>query len=99
MKKLVRKDTINRNILYKYETKRFVLKNIIKNQNLSLTIRWKALLKLSKILKQSSSIYNINRCIFTGRKKRINSFYSFSRIMFLKFARFGYFNGLKKSSW
>ena len=99
MQKLLRKDNINRNILYKYETKRFVLKNIIKNNNLSITVRWKALLKLSKILKNSSSTYYVNRCVFTGRKKRINSFYSFSRIMFLKFTRFGYLNGLKKSSW
>ena len=99
MKKLIRKDNINRNKMYEYQTKRFVLKNIAKNKNFSITIRWKALLQLSKISKKSASTYYVNRCVLTGRKKRINKFYSFSRIMFLKLTRFGYINGLKKSSW
>jgi len=99
MKKLVKKDKKNRNLLFTYETKRFILKNIMKNNNFSIMVRWKALLKLSQMLKMSSSTFFGNRCIFTGRRKRINQFYSFSRIMFLKLVRSGYLNGLKKSSW
>ena len=99
MKKLVRKDQINRNLLFLNETKRFILKSFIKNSNLSVIIRWKAVLKIAEMLKGGSPTVFCNRCIITGRRKRINKFYSFSRIIFLKLARFGYFSGLKKSSW
>jgi ribosomal protein S14 len=99
MKKLVKKDKKNRNCLFDAEIKRFILKNIMKNNNFSMILRLKALLKLSEELKKSSSIFFVNRCVFTGRRKRINKFYSFSRIMFLKLARFGYISGLKKASW
>jgi ribosomal protein S14 len=85
--------------LFNAEIKRFILKNIMKNNNFSMILRLKALLKLSEELKKSSSIFFVNRCVFTGRRKRINKFYSFSRIMFLKLARFGYISGLKKASW
>lgn len=85
--------------MFQDETKRFVLKNIILNTNLVKSTRWKASKKLTKMLKMSSSVYYVNRCILTGRRKRINKLYSFSRIMFLRLVRFGYLNGLKKSSW
>lgn len=99
MKKLVKKDKKNRNYFLNKEVKRFVLKNIMKNNNFSIVLRCKALLKLSKELKRSSLIFFVNRCIFTGRRKRVNKFFNFSRMIFLKFARFGYINGLKKASW
>jgi ribosomal protein S14 len=99
MKKLLRKDKKNRSFILSDEIKRFILKNIVKNCNFSIEVRWKALLKLSEILKISSYIFSCSRCIFTGRRKRINKFYSFSRIMLLKFIRFGFINGIKKASW
>jgi small subunit ribosomal protein S14 len=99
MKKSKRKDTKNRHSLFLFETKRFILKNMIKNSNFSVVIRWKAALKIAKMLKNSSTTVYGNRCILTGRRKRINALYSFSRIMFLKLVRFGYLSGLKKSSW
>ena len=99
MKKQVRKDKINRNLLFLNEIKRFLLKNIVKNNNLSIYIRWKAELIIAKMPKGGSSTVYCNRCIITGRRKRINKFYSFSRIMFLRLARFGYLCSLKKSSW
>jgi ribosomal protein S14 len=99
MKKQVRKDRLNRNLLFIDEIKRFLLKNIVKNNNFSVLIRWKAVLKIAKMLKGGSSTVFCNRCILTGRRKRINKFYSFSRIMFLKLVRFGHLSSLKKSSW
>lgn len=99
MKKLVRKDHINRNLLFIDETKRFILKSVIKNSNFSVVTRWKAVLKITGMLKGGSHTVFCNRCLITGRRKRINKFYSFSRILFLKLARFGYFSGLKKSTW
>lgn len=99
MKKQVRKDKINRNLVFIYEIKRFILKNIVKNTNFSVVIRWKALLKRAKMSKGGSFTVLCNRCIITGRRKRINKLYSFSRIMFLKLVRFGHLSCLKKSSW
>lgn len=99
MGKLNYKDKSNRFFLLQQERQRFVLKNVVKNTNFIKLIRWKAFIDLNKMLKMSSSIYYVNRCILTGRRKRVNRLYSFSRIMFLRLVRFGYLNGLKKSSW
>lgn len=99
MGKLNYKDKNNRIFLLNQEKQRFVLKSLIENKSFIKFTRWKVFLKLNNMLKRSSSIYYINRCIFTGRKKRIHKLYSFSRIMFLYLVRFGYLNGLKKSSW
>lgn len=99
MGKLNRKDKRNRVLLSQNETKRFILKNLTINKILVKSTRRVASAKLSKMLKATSSIHCVNRCILTGRRKRINKLYSFSRIVFLRLARFGYLNGLKKSSW
>ena len=99
MKKLIRKDNYKRQHILKTETNHFVLKNVSNNLNFTPRLRWKAALLLSKKFKNNNLQSIINRCIITGRKKRINKLYSFSRIMFLKLVRFGYLNGLKKSSW
>ena len=99
MKKLIRKDNYKRQHILKTETNHFVLKNVSNNLNFTPRLRWKAALLLSKKFKNNNLQSIINRCLITGRKKRINKLYSFSRIMFLKLVRFGYLNGLKKSSW
>ena len=99
MKKLIKKDNKNREHLLQDQLKRFVFGHITKNDNFSVTARWKALVELSRIIKNSSPTAFVNRCILTGRRKRINKRYSFSRIMFLNLARLGLINGIKKSSW
>lgn len=99
MKKLVQKDKISRNIVNIYETKKFILKSLFSNTNFSKLIRWKAYSEMNMLPLKSSQVRVTNRCVITGRKKRINSLHSFSRISFLKLARFGRVCGLKKSSW
>lgn len=99
MQNLIRKDKKSRQFLKISETKRFVLKNLSKNDNFSSFVKWKALLTLSEMLKRGSFTVFCNRCIITGRRKRINSLYSFSRIVFLKLVRFGHLGGMKKASW
>lgn len=99
MKKLLRKDNYKRQQVFKNETNYFILKSVTSNLNFLPKLRWKAALQLSKKSKSNNLQVLINRCIITSRKKRINKLYSFSRIMFLKLVRFGYFTGLKKSSW
>ena len=99
MIKLIQKDKHNRNVVKLYEAKKFILKSIFHNTNFSKLSRWKISNEITNLPIASSVTHINNRCVFTGRKKRINALYSFSRISFLKLARAGNINGLKKSSW
>lgn len=99
MRKLIQKDKNNRVFIKQVETKKFVLKNLIYNENFSKISRWKSFEKLFTLPSNSSMSAINNRCIITGRKNRINKLYSFSRILFLKLVRSNNINGLKKSSW
>jgi len=99
MKNLIQKDKKRRNLSYVYEANRFILKNIIKNKNLTTTIRWNAAIKLSILPNNSSKVKQSNRCINTGRKKGIVSMFKLSRISFLKLARSGMISGLRKFYW
>ena len=99
MKYLVQKEKSNR-IKYKsFEIKKFILKSLFYNTNFSKLLRWKVLKKTNEFSPKTSLNHLTNRCVVTGRKKRLNALYHFSRIFFLKLARSGYINGLKKSSW
>lgn len=99
MKSFLQKDQKNRKIVKFFETKRFILKSIIKNTNLSHLIRLNAICKLTFMTKKSSKVCLVNNCMLTGRKSKIHYSYKFSRLVFLKFVRFGKINGLKKSKW
>ena len=96
MKYLVQKENQNRVNFKAFEMKKFIIKSLLYNTNFSKLLRW----KVSKTLTSKISLVRlVNRCVISGRKKRINNLYSFSRIFFLKLARSGNLNGLKKSSW
>lgn len=99
MKSLLKKDYKNKQNFKNLEYKKTILKNLTNNINYQIPSRWKLFEEVFKFLPQTSLHHFNNRCIITGRKKRINKLYSFSRIIFLKLARFGNINGLKKSSW
>jgi len=99
MKKLVEKDKYKRKLVLDFETKRVILKSIIRNENLLNKVRWAAKLELSDLFVNSAKCRTVNRCILTGRKSKIMKSYNFSRLSFLKLARNGLINGLKKSSW
>ena len=99
MKKLVRKDFNKRQKCFSKEKRRIILKNIKNNCIFSIKIRYKANSNLFLNFKKDSFNQTVNRCILTGRKKRLNNLYSFSRISFLHLVRSGFIFGLKKSSW
>lgn len=99
MKILTQKDKKNRKQFKFSEHKKLMLKSLRNNTNISKMIRWKSFENLLVFTARSSLSYFSNRCVITGRKKRINKSYSFSRIVFLKLVRSGNINGLKKSSW
>jgi len=99
MKKLIEKDKHKRKLVSKLETKRIILKTIVRNKNFLNTIRWSANLQLSDLFLNSSKTRLVNRCILTGRKSKLTKSFRFSRLVFLKLARNGMLTGLKKSSW
>lgn len=99
MKNVLRKDILNRVLVNKDETERFVHKGIISNTKIHILMRFLASEGLACMSKKGSPVLLTNRCVETNRRKRINKFYSYSRITFRKLAQRGFFNGLSKSSW
>jgi len=98
MKNQVHKDKNKRNLNSKFENKRIILKSIAKNNNISKIIRWNSELKLTSLNSNSHKTRIVTRCAFTGRKKKFNPMFRFSRLSFLKFARHGFISGIKKSA-
>jgi ribosomal protein S14 len=99
MKNQVYKDKKKRNLSFKTENKKFVLKSIYKNSSIPKMIRWNSSLKFTEFLKNNHLTSCVNRCVFTGRKKKVNKNFRLSRLSLLKFARNGFISGLKKSTW
>jgi len=100
MKKQTQKDRKLRKSFNQQELNNLILKSIVKNENLSLLIKWNAVLKLSKFLGSRNKTQFVNRCVLTNRKAKFNRiFKKFSRLSFLLLARSGSISGLKKSSW
>lgn len=55
---------------------------------------------MSNLTKNQNKTKFVNRCILTARKAKFNkNFKNFSRLSFLKLARSGTINGVKKASW
>ena len=72
----------------------------MKNENLSLIIKWNAITKLSNFSGIQNKTRFVNRCVLsTGKAKFNRIFKKFSRLSFLCIARSGKISGLKKSSW
>ena len=91
-------DIKNRKKFFHYETRRKTLKSVCLNENLDLSFRWLANLKLSKLPRNSSICRIHNYCIETHRSRSVISHYKLSRLRLRKRASRGDI-GLKKSSW
>ena len=99
MKKQTQKDKNLRKSFNRQELNYIILKSSVKNENLSLLIKWNAVLKLSNFLGGQNKTRFVNRCVLTNRKAKFNRiFKKFSRLSFLSLARSGVISGLKKSS-
>lgn len=99
MKKQTQKDKKLRKSFNQQELNHVILKSIVKNENVSLLVKWNAVLKLSNFAGSQNKTRFVNRCILTNRKAKFNRvFKKFSRLSFLVLARSGIIPGLKKSS-
>ena len=99
MKKKTRKDKKNRNLNSLFETKRLILKSFKKNYNLTRLSNWNSANYLTNSDLNYSSVQLVDRCIMSNRKNKYSKTFSISRLQFLKFARNGFINGIKKGSW
>jgi small subunit ribosomal protein S14 len=99
MKNLNIKNKRIRKAIKKQEQNRFILKTISDNSNLFYLTRWKAFFKLRNLTKNSSKTRMTNRCIVSGRKKRLTKILNVSRLVFLNFARLTEISGIKKAVW
>ena len=99
MKNLIERDKKKRLFVAKYEQKRFILKTIVTNCNLPLSVRWLASMELSTLPKNSSRTRLNNRCIMTGRGKAVIRAFQISRISLRTLGNCGSISGLTKSSW
>jgi transcription elongation GreA/GreB family factor len=72
MKKQTQKDKRIRKMFNQREVSQVILKSIIKNENLSLNVKWNAVLKLSNFSGNQNKMRIVNRCILTNRKAKFN---------------------------
>ncbi len=86
-------------LIKKFYLIRKKLKKIISNNKSSSSERWKAIIKLQSLPRDSSFIRHRNRCLYTGRPHAYLRRFGLSRIKFREFAVRGDIPGLKKSSW
>jgi small subunit ribosomal protein S14 len=99
MKKSIEKDLKKREVFYKNEKQKKILKSITYNLKLNDSLRSKAARLLTAKPRNSSLVRKRNRCILTGRSRFLIGGYNLSRLMFRKIAGDGQIPGLRKSSW
>ncbi|MCW5197116.1 30S ribosomal protein S14 [Buchnera aphidicola] len=75
------------------------LKKIISDISVKQSKRWKAVLKLQTLPRDSSLCRQRNRCLHTGRPHGFVRKFGLSRMKLREFAMRGEIPGLKKSSW
>ncbi len=96
---MVQRELKRQRLVAKYATKRADLKAISKNLDLPMEERFKAVLKLAKLPRDSSATRLHSRCLITGRPKAYYRKLRMSRIALRDLASKGEIPGMVKSSW
>ena len=99
MKNKIKIDTLRRNLFYKNEINKNLLKFLAYNTNNSFKNRWIYILKLSAFKNNSVSSRIHNFCVITGRSKSVLKDFKISRLVFRDKASFSKIIGITKSSW
>lgn len=86
-------------LVAKHATKRAELKEIARNLDLPMEERFKAVLKLAKLPRDSSATRLHSRCQVSGRPKAYYRKFRMSRIALRDLASKGEIPGMVKSSW
>ena len=95
----VEKNKRRRKIVKQYAEKRAALKEITRDQSLSMEERFNAQLKLAQLPRNSSATRIRNRCEVSGRPRGFYRKLKMSRIALRELAAQGLVPGMVKSSW
>ncbi len=98
-KSIIARENKRSYLVKKFYFQRIKLKKIISSSKTSNKDRWKAIIKLQSLPRDSSIVRRRNRCKLTGRPHAFLRKFGLSRIKFREFAIKGYIPGLRKSSW
>ena len=96
---LVNRELRRRKLVARYAARRHELKEMAKDESLSVEDRFKARLKLAKLPRNSSATRLHSRCLVTGRPKAFYRKLKMSRIALRDLASRGEIPGMVKSSW
>jgi small subunit ribosomal protein S14 len=99
MQFLKKREVKHRNNFYSIEVEYRSLQSLLKNQKIPLRIRWEASLRLSKLMKNKSSVFLNNRCFLTGRGKSVQRFFNLSRLQVREHASNNALPYIQKASW
>ena len=99
MKKQVRKDHYLRQGYLTHQNNKFIISYSLNNFLFLHSVRTNLFKQMSELPKNSLLIRCVLRCIVTGRRKRLNKWFCFSRLVLLRFFRSRMLSHWKKSKW
>jgi len=91
-------DKYRRFMFLKYEIKRFLLKNMSKNETLKYSTRYYLMYHKSMLIRFSTIGQQRNRCVITGRVHNVLAKPKYSRFVFRTESYHGSMPGCKKAS-
>ena len=95
----IQKNINRRKLVKKFKNQRLLLKNKIKQKDLSMEERLILQKKLSELPRNTSRIRIRNRCELTGRTRGVYRKFRLSRIKIRELSMAGALPGVVKSSW
>lgn len=98
-KSQIEKNSRRRRLATQYAARRKRLKDVARDENLSLEERFQAQLKLAELPRNSSPTRIRNRCEITGRPRGYYRKMKMSRLALRDLGSAGQIPGLVKSSW
>ncbi len=96
---MVEREKKRQRLVKQHAAKRAKLKAVVDNPDLPMEQRFKAVLKLAQLPRNSSATRLHNRCELTGRPRAYYRKLRMSRIMLRELASKGQIPGMVKSSW
>ena len=95
----VERELKRRKMVEKFAQKRFKLKAVVNDVNVTDEERWNAIQALQKLPRDANPVRLRNRCELTGRPRGVYRKFKLCRNKLRSYAMSGYIPGLKKASW
>ena len=95
----VQRDLKRRRLAKKYSKKRAKLKAVVMDKDAAMEDRFKAVMALSELPRNSAKNRVRNRCALTGRPRAHHRKFGISRVALRELASRGELPGVTKSSW